>query len=34
MEHYYDGVNINDLKAPKQELAELFEDARYDILRS
>jgi hypothetical protein len=35
MENYYHGANINDLKALKQELAELLEeDAKYDKLRS
>jgi hypothetical protein len=35
MENYYHGVNINDVKAPKQELAELLaEDAKADKLRS
>jgi hypothetical protein len=35
MENYYHGVNINDLKALKQELADLLEeDAKADKLRS
>jgi hypothetical protein len=35
MENYYHGVNINDIKALKQELAELLEeDAKADKLRS
>jgi hypothetical protein len=35
MENYYHGVNINDLNALRQELAELLEeDAKYDKLRS
>jgi hypothetical protein len=35
MENYYHGVNINDVKALKQELAELLgEDAKADKLRS
>ena len=33
--NYYHGVNSNDLKALKQELAQLLEeDAKYDKLRS
>jgi hypothetical protein len=35
MENYYHGTNINDLKALKQELAELLEeDTKADKLRS
>jgi hypothetical protein len=35
MENYYHGVNINDLKALRQELADLLkEDAKADKLRS
>lgn len=35
MENYYHGANINDLKALKQELAELLEEgAKADNLRS
>jgi hypothetical protein len=35
MENYYHGININDLRALKQELAELLEqDAKADKLRS
>jgi hypothetical protein len=34
MENYYHGANINNLKALKQELAELLEDAKADKLRS
>ena len=34
MENYYHGANIDDLKALKQQLAELLEDAKYDRLRS
>ena len=33
IEHYYDRVNINDLKALRQELADLLEDAKADKLR-
>ena len=35
MENYYHGANVNDLKALRQELADLLEeDAKYDKLRS
>jgi hypothetical protein len=35
MENYYHGANINDLRALKQELADLLEeDAKVDKLRS